>query len=375
MNLGREIRRFIDQSSAKSSRKLENVRRQLDAIGFPQICDWKRYQWKELLLAALIQYKKIKGDLLVPGKFVVPEGDDQWPRSTWGLKLGSHVNFLRYKRDSLIKYKIKDLDDIGFVWVVADYNWDMLVMPALRHYQEIYGHCNVPQNFVVGEGDENGSSDRWPQELIGYRLGATVNRIRAGSAYAAHVNCDRKKLRALGFYHHSRDHTWAKTILPAFETYHRIYGNCNIDTLFIVPEDEPWPPSTWGMRLGFIARNIRNRGDYFLQVAKDVEKLKKIGFVWNVVATKWENAVMPALNTYVHKYGNSEIPANFVVPCENPWPTPSHGLKLGELATSVSQRKQFIDFIEIDRIQLEALGFFWSPLGLDEINESDEFYL
>lgn len=89
-----------------------------------------------------------------------------------------------------------------------------------------------------------------------------LNRIRAISAYSEYVDRDREELKNLGFCLSSYDQKWRETVLPALETYHRIYGDCNIATLFVVPEEDPWPPSTWDIRLGFIARNIRNRGDF-----------------------------------------------------------------------------------------------------------------
>ncbi|GMF59405.1 unnamed protein product [Phytophthora fragariaefolia] len=353
--------------------ELEVIRSQLDAVGFPKIQDWKRFQWEQVSLSALKAYKEIEGDLLVPRKFVVPEGAPKWPKSAWGLKLGSHVNFLRMNKEKLVDYQIRDLDEIGFVWVVADYNWDVMFMPALRQYQRLYGHCDVPQNFVVGESeDEKNKKGKWPERLAGYRLGAMVNRIRAISAFSEYVERDQKELEVLGFYLNSNDQKWQETILPAFETYHRLYGDCNIAALFIVPEEDPWPKSTWGNRLGFIAQNIRNRGDFFRQVARDFERLEQIGFVWNASAAKWEYGVMPALATYVLAFGNADIPANFVVPSEDPWPEASHGLKLGELAANPDRRRRFDDFIEIDRMQLEALGFFWSAVPVDDISEISE---
>lgn len=156
-----------------------------------------------------------------------------------------------------------------------------------------------------------------------------MNRIRAISAFSDYVDRDRKELEKLGFYLNSNDQKWQETILPAFETYHRVYGDCNIAALFIVPEEDPWPQSTWGIRLGYIAQNIRNRGDFFRQVARDFDKLEQIGFVWNVSAAKWEYGVMPALTTYVLAFGSADVPADFVVPSEDPWPEASRELKLG----------------------------------------------
>jgi hypothetical protein len=285
LSLGQEIREFVAASGSSSSPALLDTRRQLDTVGFPQVRDWKRFLWEQGALSALKRYKEVHRDLLVPRKFVVPREDPQWPQPTWGMNLGARVNSLRQKRKKLQEYQVQDLDAVGFVWVVADYTWDVLFMPALRRYRELYGNCEVPQAFVVGEGpDEDNVADKWPAELEGYRLGRMVNRIRAASVFLEYMERDRKELEELGFYLNSNDQKWQETILPAFETFNRIHGDCNIHKLFTVPEEKLWPPSTWGIRLGFIAQNIRNRGDYFRQVARDFERLEEIGFVWKSMA-------------------------------------------------------------------------------------------
>ena len=67
---------------------------------------------------ALVKYKELYGDLLVPQPFTVPDGSDDWPENTWGLRLGARVNAIRsqgtfVKTDPLRK---EELDDLGFVW-------------------------------------------------------------------------------------------------------------------------------------------------------------------------------------------------------------------------------------------------------------------
>ncbi|CAI5715761.1 unnamed protein product [Hyaloperonospora brassicae] len=361
MQLGREVRQFVRVLGRDhDTPTLQRVRQQLDAIKFPVVGDWRRFQWEQRTISALTRYKEMEGHLVVPRTFKVPRGDLQWPRATWGLNLGMRVTSLRQHREKLRAYQIQDLDDIEFVWVIADYTWDVLFMPALRHYRQLYGHCDVPQNYVVGSSDRKEDSESWPKRLRGYRLGQSVNCIRSRSAFAAFLERDKLELQQLGFYPTTNDCKWAETILPTLKTYHRVYGNCKIDPYFIVPEEEPWPPSAWNLRLGFTARNIRSRGDYFVQVAQDFKALEEIGFVWNMVAVKWEFTVLPALHTYVQEYGHCKIPASFVVPCNDPWPMKSHGFKLGQFATKPARRERYADFIEIDRMPLEALGFFWS---------------
>ncbi|RLN98224.1 hypothetical protein BBJ28_00000026 [Nothophytophthora sp. Chile5] len=386
MKLGIEIRNFVRAFAAKAKPQQTLGREQLTAVGFPEVADWKQFQWEQVELPALRTFQELEGNLLVSRKFVVPEGDPRWPRPTWGFRLGSHVNALRSASEKLPAYQIEDLDTIGFIWVVSDYTWDNMFMPALRRYRDLYGHAEIPQSFIVPakrvenspipskEGEDTVANDpsMWPENVHGYRLGSMVNRIRALSGYGEYVMRDALELEELGFSLNSYDQQWTDKILPALEKFSRIHGHCDIDVYFIVPEKAPWPQDMWGIRLGFIAQNIRCRGDYYQQVARDQNRLEELGFVWNVSESKWRKRVMPALAMFVQLHGNADIPPKFVVPSMEPWPEASWRLKLGELASNIERRRKLADYISIDRMQLEALGFFWSSVPGDEDDDEDE---
>ena len=67
---------------------------------------------------ALVRYKEIYGDLLVPQPFVIREESDEWPESTWGLRLGARVNAI-HSQGTFVNTKperCSQFDDIGFVW-------------------------------------------------------------------------------------------------------------------------------------------------------------------------------------------------------------------------------------------------------------------
>ena len=67
---------------------------------------------------ALVRYKEIHGDLLVPQPFVIPEKSDEWPESTWGLRLGARVNAIR-SQGTFVKTNAarrEQLNELGFVW-------------------------------------------------------------------------------------------------------------------------------------------------------------------------------------------------------------------------------------------------------------------
>ena len=68
---------------------------------------------------ALQTYKKMKGDLLVPQPFVVPENSDEWPEETWGLRLGARVNAIRSQGTFVNNNPERRqlLDDLDFIWL------------------------------------------------------------------------------------------------------------------------------------------------------------------------------------------------------------------------------------------------------------------
>ena len=72
----------------------------------------------QLVYDALIKYKEINNDLLVPQPFVVPEQSDEWPEETWGLRLGARVNAIRSQGTFVNGNPSRKemLDQLGFEW-------------------------------------------------------------------------------------------------------------------------------------------------------------------------------------------------------------------------------------------------------------------
>ncbi|EGZ28284.1 hypothetical protein PHYSODRAFT_467675 [Phytophthora sojae] len=179
MKLGTAISRFLKAcASAKKPSKrrgLDEVRMQLQQLGLPDVEDWKRFLWDEVTVPALQTYQSIHGDLLMPVSFTVPEGDEAWPRSTWGYKLGYWTSELRRSKDKLLPYQLDDLEKLDFSWNAREARWNRYFIPAVQKYQELHGSSQVPQSFVVPRDHPD-----WPAELGGYRLGQKVNNLRCG---------------------------------------------------------------------------------------------------------------------------------------------------------------------------------------------------
>jgi len=150
---------------------------QLNKLGFV----WERMQpeWN-LFMEAMVTYKSIYGDVMVPASFVIPRDNNEWSKGCWDLPLGNIVHRLRLRHDFLtgdtaIERK-NQLDGLGFVWDVSDYNFKKFLV-ALRLFskleQQDHDHTimastiRVPSKFVVPSDD-----GRWPKVLWNYPLGA-----------------------------------------------------------------------------------------------------------------------------------------------------------------------------------------------------------
>ena len=101
---------WVSSRRAEKSRdKLSKEKmKQLDEMGF--VWDVGEYMWQQGI-QRLEQYRSEEEDLLVP--FLHETLD--------GFKLGRWVSNKRHRRDKLSNEKIKQLDNMGFVWDVEEY--------------------------------------------------------------------------------------------------------------------------------------------------------------------------------------------------------------------------------------------------------------
>jgi hypothetical protein len=102
----------------RGGRTHADKKKELEAAGFDFIKQergkGKALGW-EVVKAALLAYKGLEGDLLVPKTFVVPSGDPEtWPESTRGVKLGKIVDHIR--NDGYYKDHKQELLAMGFVY-------------------------------------------------------------------------------------------------------------------------------------------------------------------------------------------------------------------------------------------------------------------
>lgn len=201
---------FLRDSGTSGSR-----RDQLDRLGF--VWDVHENSFQKFR-AALQNFARLQGTgpytanaqgqmkaIRVPSKFVVPEGDETWPKGLWGYPLGEKCTAVR-KKELYVKGKARrkeQLEDIGFRWTGnGELGWLKVV-----HAAAIYSRLNsrvldVPSNFVVPKPTEEEELDwPWPEHLWGFRLGQRLKDVRVKGAYlkGRAGEARRRQLDALGF--------------------------------------------------------------------------------------------------------------------------------------------------------------------------------
>lgn len=322
----------------------------------------------------LVTYKKEHGDCNVP---------DNLPSNP---KLAVWVSHQRvfYKKGLLGQHKIEKLENLGFCWDILEAQWEVMFQELLA-YKEKFGDCNVRQR---------------ESEYAG--LAAWVSRQR--QEYKKHkLPPDKvKRLKALGIAWDAREVYWA-TMFGELLKFKAKYNHCNVTQSY---SDNPqlamwvktqrvsyrkrrlgkdtvkrledagfvWNPdeSQWEKMFQELVRfkekhghcnvplgspNKTLFGSWISNQRSDykkgnlnrnkVQKLSKLGFVWNTSEAQWEEKYQELVD-YKQEHGNCNVLSGY---SENP--------RLGLWVANQRHRKDKLDKSKIRR--LEKLGFMWKP--------------
>ena len=83
-----------------------------------------------------------------------------------------------------------------------------------------------------------------------------------------------------------------------------------------------------------------------------------MGFIWDVYEEQWQRI----LKSHVYKelHGNLEVPREFAVPSEAPWPEDAWGIKLGSRVVTIRNQECHVKD-RPDRVaELNRMGFIWN---------------
>lgn len=249
---------------------------------------------------------------------------------------------------------------------------DELFLRALQVFYQREGHFSVPNDFVVpasaaGEqqqqedaaGEDRELTNPWPQDLWGMDLGKRLRLFTRGRC----GEYKRSLLKSIGFpYEDWRTYVWEQQILPALHTYAEVEGHLFVRQAFEVPyNDERWPRSTWGFKLGSHCQLLRREKERTL-LPEQIEELDRLGFIWSEIERKRKIYFLPSLEKFREIFGHSDVPDKFVVPSDDlRWPELSWGYRLGPMVSLVREGSEQ-ELPESHKADLAALDFYDTEL-------------
>jgi len=314
---------------------------------------FNEYKWERQIMPALRTYLEIHGDLLVPRNFQVPENDNQWPRPCWGRSLGKTVNNIRSRKNELNAETKNKLDSIGFVWGVND-GWE--------NNAERQSHPPPPPPPTHGLPHPHNSNNE--NERRNHRQ--DVRAINALNQLKRH------------------GHTTTHPSMMAQDT----RGSPYVNSSSLLSQSTHPPPITmnymdWGMQMrpppphetmfnNYMPQPVMQppRQPYHHNQAQlsptDHRHLPdpRQQMLWPqtnqfippqfghpsrlhpaIQSESFDKVILPALRTYKNVYGVvTNMPVDFVVPREAPWPQNAWGQHLGKVLCDVLNGF-YVDFV------------------------------
>ena len=367
---GYRLGSWVSEQRMAQDTMLPERRQRLDALGF--VWDPFAAQWEEGFCFLEIFLQR-EGDCRVPATYRDP---------ALGYRLGSWVSHQRDDKDRMSPDRRQRLDALGFVWDAQTAKWEE-GFRFLEIFCQREGHCRVPQSHREQD----------------YRLGQWVRSQRAAQDKLSPDR--RQQLDSLGFVWDPFAAQWEEGF-RFLEIFHQREGHCRVldthreqgyrlgqwvgvqrtaqDTM--LPERRQWLDSlgfVWdpfaaqweegfrfleifrqreghcrvpdthheqGYRLGSWVSEQRMAQDTMLPERR--QRLKVLGFVWDVLTAQWEEGFR-FLERYRRDKEDCRVPATYR--------DPASGYRLGSW---VSHQRDDKDRILPDRRQrLDALGFVW----------------
>lgn len=328
-------------------------KQELDAMGF--IWSDAQWKWKMQFLKAMKHYRQLYGHSEVHHSFRVPLSDPEWPSGSWGYRLGQNVAKIKasLEEQNITPRAMADLRQVGFFHERQSLQvWQQTLLPSFTLYPQVYHQACIPRDFIVP------SETPWPESAWGMRLGYIVATINSHRMFYTEMQHDKPHLQALGYTWEVLFGKWAKEFVPALRYYKAQYGHCDVPSWYVVPSsDTLWPTDLRGYALGKHVVHVRRKGRTHSDVADVVTDLDTLGFHFHAFESYYVDRVLPALEVYARLYSDLHVPPGFIVPCNQSWPQPSWGIKLGHTVRHLQTGHQYINQVEKYRPRLEALGF------------------
>jgi superfamily II DNA or RNA helicase len=258
-----------------------------------------------VFIEKLTNYKNEHGDCNVSKNY-----ENAW--------LGNKVSWARYlyKINSLKETRIKELENLGFNWVVLDVeeNWNDFFQ-QLEKYKRVYGNCNVPRNYY---------------DVKFYnKVSTTRVKFKKGNLNEDIIN----KLENIGFVF-DKNKKSLNEYLTKLDKFKKEHGHCNVPYGYI--DKKLYLKTVYYRR-----EKKNNRLD-----KKNIEELNKLGFMWETEDATF-SVFYSELKCYKKEHGHCNV---------------SQRYKNKKLANKVvnyrrSYKKGILNKLHIEK--LNKIGFIW----------------
>ena len=253
----------------------------------------------------LVSYKEREGDFEIPSGYLEN-----------GYRLDRWVSKQRSKKLELTQDRLRQLDEIDFVWTPRDDKWEA-GFNLLVKFKQREGHCEVPIDHLED----------------GYRLGRMLVKQRKRKDK---LSVDRRqRLDELGFVWDRFLEMW-ESGFNYLKKFNSREGHCRVAQAHI--ED--------GFRLGSWVTTQRMNKLKLLE--ERISQLNNLGFLWDTLSEKWETGFSSLLE-FKKRNGHCNIDRAHI----------ENGYKLGQWVTSQRASKTKLTEERIKR--LTEIGFILKP--------------
>jgi len=288
------------QDEKKDQLAAERVEK-LRGLGF--LWDTRQTAWDQMLLK-LKEFNHDQGHCNVS------------PRDQNNYELGRWVAKQRARRGNLSDEQTRILEKLEFNWDLREETWEQMFAALMKHKLK-HGDCNVPRSYK-----SNQKLARW--------VHAQRSRRRTLNPQCV------MRLNELGFVWDPKKAGWEARFneLIAFK---RKHGHCK------VPQRSPdyRALATWVL----VQRSRRKQLD-----KARLQKLNRVGFVWDPFATVWED-MFAQLKNFKRVHGHCRVSSKS---------REFHHLAMWVNVQRSAQRKGSIEEERASR--LTKIGFDWDPL-------------
>ena len=128
------------------------------------------------------------------------------------------------------------------------------IYDAIKYYKDQHNDFKIPYNYVVPE-----DNDTIKININNIKLGNIISRMKNRGDYKEYHGILEQKL---GFTINSKNNDTNNydTVINPLIIYHHKFNNLNINTKYVVPnDDETWPMNMRGMHLGSQVDHLRRK--------------------------------------------------------------------------------------------------------------------